>query len=58
MTADVHERPPLGEPLVVAAWPVGSDGRKHTARSVLYGADGRVLATAQCLWIELKPKTA
>lgn len=56
MTAEVAERPPRGEPLVVAAWAVSSEGRKHAARSTLYGADGRVLAKAQCLWIELKPK--
>jgi hypothetical protein len=56
MTAEIRERPRAGEPLAVAAWATGSEGRKHAARSALYGADGRLLAKAACLWIELKPK--
>ena len=51
-----RERPRAGEPLTVAAWAVGAEGRKHAARSALYGADGRLIAKAHCLWIELKPK--
>lgn len=56
MTAEIRERPRAGEPLTVAAWAVGAEGRKHAARSALYGADGRLIAKAHCLWIELKPK--
>jgi hypothetical protein len=60
MTAEVRERPEPGEALVAAAWPAGAEGRKHASRSALYGADGRVLARAACLWIEIKerPKPA
>lgn len=46
--------PPIGETLIVAAWPLGSDGRKHRGASAVYGADGRVLARAEALWIEPK----
>lgn len=46
--------PPVGEELIVAAWPLSSDGRKHKAASALYDADGAVLARAEALWIELK----
>jgi hypothetical protein len=56
MTAEVRERPAPGEALVAAAWGAGSEGRKHAARSALYGADGRLLARAACLWIELKER--
>lgn len=56
MTAEVLERPAPGAPLVVAAWAKGSEGRKHASASALYDADGRVLAKANCLWIELRAK--
>lgn len=46
--------PRVGEELIVAAWPLSSDGRKHKAASALYDADGAVLARAEALWIELK----
>ncbi len=46
------ECPQIGEPLIVAAWPLGSDGRKHRGASALYGADGRVIARSEALWIE------
>jgi hypothetical protein len=58
MTAEVRERPEPGEMLIAAAWAAGSDGRKHSSRSALYGADGRLLARAACLWIELKERPA
>lgn len=47
-------RPHVGEDLIVAAWPLSSDGRKHKAASALYDAHGAVLARAEALWIELK----
>jgi hypothetical protein len=46
------ERPRLGEPLIVAAWALASEGRKHRAASALYGKGGRVVAVAEALWIE------
>jgi hypothetical protein len=48
------ERPRTGEELIVAAWPIRSDGRKHMAAAALYHADGRAIARAQALWIEPK----
>ena len=53
LTVELRERPRAGERHVVAAWPVGSDGRKHRSGSALYDAAGRVLAVADSLWIEL-----
>lgn len=46
--------PRVGDELIVAAWPLASEGRKHKAASALYAADGRVLARAEALWVELK----
>ena len=46
LTVELRERPRAGERHVVAAWPVGSDGRKHHSASALYDAMGRVLAVA------------
>lgn len=55
LALDITERPRAGETLIVAAWPVSSAGRKHSARGALYRANGDVLARAEALWIELKP---
>ena len=46
--------PRAGEELIVAAWHLSSDGRKHKAGSALYTAEGGVIARAEALWIELK----
>lgn len=40
---------------VVMSWEIGRDGRKREAGSVLFSADGELLALARALWIELKP---
>jgi hypothetical protein len=58
LTLDVREAPAPGEAHVVAAWPVGRDGRKHHAASALYDAGGRVLAVADALWIEVRDPAA
>jgi hypothetical protein len=43
----------VGEQHVVAAWPVEKDGRKHFAGSAVLGADGRLLAIAEALLIQV-----
>lgn len=47
--------PRAGEELIIAAWALGSDGRKHRGASALYHADGRLIARSEALWIE--PRT-
>lgn len=55
MTASIDaELPRIGETLIVAAWPLGSDGRKHRGASAIYDRAGRVIARAEALWIEPK----
>lgn len=52
MTARVDRLPRLGERCVVAAWPLGEDGRKLYAGTALFGDAGEVLALARQVWIE------
>jgi len=58
LTVELRERPRAGERHVVAAWPVGGEGRKHHSASALYDEAGRVLAVADSLWIELRDPAA
>ena len=44
---------PAGEPLVVQAWGLGSQGRKHRAGTALHDAQGRLLAAAEQVWVSL-----
>jgi|CXWL01.1.fsa_nt_gi hypothetical protein len=54
LTLDLAQTPRVGDTTIIAAWPLASEGRKHTSRAALYAADGAVLARAEALWIELK----
>jgi hypothetical protein len=54
MTATVHRRPRVGEPLVVAGWPITVDGRKRLSGSVVWSADGTVLAASAATWVVLE----
>jgi hypothetical protein len=52
MTARVDRVPDAGEECVVAAWPLGEDGRKLYAGTALFALDGSLLALARQVWIE------
>jgi hypothetical protein len=54
LTAEMREPVPAGEPLVVVGWSLGSDGRKHRSATAVLGPDGRTLAVASALWIQLR----
>jgi hypothetical protein len=54
LTARVERTVAAGEPHVVMAWPLGSDGRKREAGTAVYTAGGELAALARALWIELK----
>ncbi|WP_139177754.1 hypothetical protein [Ruania alba] len=56
MTAQVDELPEPGAELVVLAWPISSQGRKHQAGTALLDGD-RVLAQARSLWITVDPES-
>jgi hypothetical protein len=44
--------PRANEELIVAAWPISSDGRKHRGAAALYTAAGVLIARSEALWIE------
>jgi hypothetical protein len=48
--APVH----AGRDHVVVGWPLGDDGRKHTAASALLDENGNVVARSRALWIQLR----
>lgn len=54
LTAEVLEPVALAEPVVVTGWSLGADGRKHHSATAMLGADGRIIARAQALWIEMR----
>ncbi|MFD1507773.1 hypothetical protein FE374_08835 [Georgenia yuyongxinii] len=55
MAAQVLELPVVGAEHVVVAWPRGGQGRKHFSGTVLYTADGALLAHAEATWIDVDP---
>jgi hypothetical protein len=48
---EVDDLPEAGERCVVLAWPLGEDGRKLYAATVLFGENARPLAKARATWI-------
>lgn len=51
MTAGIDRLPDEGERCVVAAWPLGEDGRKLHAGTALFSGEGELLALARQTWI-------
>ncbi|MFP4005072.1 MAG: hypothetical protein ACLFV8_14965 [Alphaproteobacteria bacterium] len=58
LTARLDERPRAGARLIVAGWPIGRDGRKRFAGTAVYTEEGRPIARASAVWIELKQPPA
>jgi hypothetical protein len=54
MTAGVEAPVAAGEEHVVVAWPIATEGRKRHAGAAVMSADGRPLAVARALMIELR----
>ena len=52
-TVEVRRRPAPGEPLIVAAWRDGQEGRKHFSSSAIYDEKRDIIAVANAVWIEL-----
>jgi hypothetical protein len=55
MTARVDSLPAIGEEHVVVGMGRGSEGRKTFSSSTLYDAHGRVVASAEHLWVTVDP---
>jgi hypothetical protein len=52
MAAEIVRLPAEGEVCIVAAWPLGEDGRKLYAGTALFTAEGELLALARQTWIQ------
>ena len=51
MTARIDEQPVAGEPLLVTAWTIGRERKKHFAGATISTESGEVIARAMTLWI-------
>jgi hypothetical protein len=51
MTARIHQRPMAGEPLLVTAWTIRVEGKKHFAGSAIHNQNGELCGEAITLWI-------
>jgi hypothetical protein len=54
MAARLHERPAVGDELVITGWVRGREGRKHHCGTACWSTEGRLLAMARATWIALK----
>lgn len=46
-------RPRVGEPCLLTAWSLGDEGRRRHAGTALFDRDGRLLARARAVWVEV-----
>jgi len=53
LTAEILDRPAVGQRCIAAGWPISSQGRKRFAGTALFSEHGRVLARARAVWIEI-----
>jgi hypothetical protein len=51
MTCEIHRRPTVREPCIIAAWRLGAERRKRFSGTALYSASGQVLASSRQIWI-------
>ena len=55
MCGEVNELPPLGEPLILCAWPIeGGTGRKRFSGTAMFDLNGKCLARMQQVWLAIK----
>ncbi|MBY0402021.1 hypothetical protein K2X89_17135 [Myxococcota bacterium] len=53
LAVEILERPRAGEPCVLTAWALGSDGRRRHAGTALFRSDGRLLAKGRAVCVEV-----
>lgn len=58
LSIDIERRPRLGEACIVTAWPIAAQGRKFTAGTALFDAQGQRCAIGIATWIALKSDAA
>lgn len=55
MTAEILSRPAAGETLIVSAWTIAVEGKKHFAGSAIFDLNQTLLARAITVWIGGEP---
>jgi hypothetical protein len=53
LSASIVEPVQAGEPCVVLGWPIGAEGRKRLSGTAIYNGQGRLVAKARAVWIEV-----
>ena len=53
ITARILRAPRAGEPVIVQAWHIVSDGRKHIVGTALHDMDGNCHAVARATWLDV-----
>ncbi len=53
LSAEILEPVPAGKPVSVLAWEIDSSGRKHRTGTALFNEEGKLLAQAVGIWIEI-----
>ncbi|HPW69763.1 MAG TPA: hypothetical protein PLA82_09885 [Deltaproteobacteria bacterium] len=53
LTAEILDGPAVGQRCIAAGWPISFQGRKRFASTALFSENGRVLARARAVWIEI-----
>ena len=53
LTAALEGSLRVGERAIVLGWPIVAEGRKRLSGTAIYGADGRLVAKARAVWLEV-----
>jgi len=54
VTGQIFQDIKVNQNYIVAAWPIGHEGRKFYSGTAIYAADGTVCAATYQIWIEVK----
>ena len=54
MSAEILERPRVGDMLVTLGWEIAREGRKRHTASALLDAEGRTIARARATWVQVR----
>ena len=53
LCASIESTLSVGQPTVVTSWPIAQEGRRHTAGTAIHTTEGRLIAKARAVWIEV-----
>lgn len=53
LCASIQSSLTVGQPTVVTSWPIARKGRRRTAGTAIHTADGKLVALARAVWIEV-----